>query len=756
MNRPCLWLGAAMAASAAAVGYASLSGSFLFCAAGGLALLVLASALLFRKRARLRPILYLLAGAALAAFAAGVVTVRCLEPAAALSGRTGECLLQVRAAPQTTTYGRSCAVRILSVDGEPCRIGAILYTAEAEWEIGELLAAECEIALPDAGRRIDLARLYASRGQYLTLRCGETPVRCGMRQDLLLWPLRLAARGRSQITDLFSGDAGGILAGVMFGGGDSLSDRFSDAASRSGVSHMFAVSGMHLAVLAGCVLFFIRRRGAVFVLLAVCAFFSVMTGMTPSVLRASFILLLPLIGPYLGRDSDPLNALGFALACLLAFNPWQIFSLSLQYSFAAVLGLILFGGRLYAFFTAPVRRQGRRRFALWRAVAAGVSAYLAANLFTLPITALNFGRLSVLGLAANLAVVWTLPLLFSGGFLLWALSAASPAAAAFLAKPMQILLSFVQSVVLGVGELPEATLGLRDLPLAIWFWAAYAALLAILFLRKKRRRNLLLWAIGASAALAAVLVGLHAFRAKNAVVDWLNVGSGQCAVVVSGGRTVMLDCGGRDAAGAALDYLDGANIRRVDLLAVSHADSDHVNGAETLLARGRVRELLIGASAAGEEAGQALIAAAEANGCAVTRLSETLQYDLPGGRLSFYPPAAGSAQACVTTLCRLYETDVFFAADMDFDDEAKLLYRHPLPDLEALCVAHHGAKSGTGATFLSQTRPEIAVVSVGKNAYGHPAPETLKKLKSAGAEVHTTLEEGDIRLRISEAGYTIS
>ena len=226
----------------------------------------------------------------------------------------------------------------------------------------------------------------------------------------------------------------------------------------------------------------------------------------------------------------------------------------------------------------------------------------------------------------------------------------------------------------------------------------------------------------------------------------LDVGSGQCVLLQDGKSSVLLDCGGERAAETAAEALSGANLAAADILILSHTDSDHSGGVIKLISEGRVRHLVLSSTAEADETGAAIIAAARDADIPVTVLRQDITLSLPSCTLTLFAADPGSEQPCITSLLTAHGTDVFFAADISASDELKLLRRTELPDLEILSVAHHGSKYSTSALFLSAVTPETAVISVGENTYGHPAPETVARIEATGAEILRTDELGSIVL----------
>ena len=152
-----------------------------------------------------------------------------------------------------------------------------------------------------------------------------------------------------------------------------------------------------------------------------------------------------------------------------------------------------------------------------------------------------------------------------------------------------------------------------------------------------------------------------------------------------------------------------------------------------------------------EQALQAeVLAVAKAYSIPTLRLAEETELSLGEAVLTLYPPlgAGGINEEGLSLLCSCQDFDMLVTGDMDSETEALLLQTANLPDLEVLVAGHHGSKHSSSAAFLEATAPEVTVISVGDNSYGHPAPETLQRLEEAGAEVRRTDRGGTISITV--------
>ena len=366
------------------------------------------------------------------------------RPAQALDDRTVRLSGTVAEWPQEREYGWSVLVRM---ETEGPAVPTLLFadSQAAQLRPGDRVETVAHCTLADRSRAGEEITYYTAKGILLTaqgygLLSWERPEAVPLRDRPALWSRAL----KDSIDRSFPGDAAPLVKALVTGNRDSLTDPFTTSLQRTGLSHTVAVSGMHLSFLAALVSGLLgrgKRRSA----LATCGVvlvFTLISGCTPSVVRAAVMLILLQLAALLGRERDPLTALALALMLLLAWNPFSAAHIGLQLSFASVAGILLFSDRLQERMlrgwkrppkdSTPLRLLG----ALVRFGAAALSATLGAMVFTTPLTALYFGSLSLISPLANLMTLWAVSAAFSGGLIAGAAGAVLPELGRVLALPV--------------------------------------------------------------------------------------------------------------------------------------------------------------------------------------------------------------------------------------------------------------------------------------------------------------------------------
>lgn len=573
---------------------------------------------------------------------------------------------------------------------------------------------------------------------------------------------------------------GALGAGILLGVRTGMAPEVSDAFTAAGLTHVVAISGWNIAIVAALVGSMTRplvrlpagRLLAVGVAALAVAGYVLLTGASPSVVRAALMAAALVLARLGGSPAHAISALMAAALGMLLAAPQVLWDVGFQLSALATAGLI--------WFAAPLEARLARWPALLREP---VALTLAAQLTTLPVILLNFERLSLVSPLANVVVVPLVPVVMGcsaiaavvGAIdgavhlpLLGDLAAWAAGGAAWLYLRTMILAGYAAAAV------PFASVSLAA---PAWLAAGWYPLLLLLHRR---------WA-GGSAAPVTGLPAVSLFRPLPAIGATLAILGALTLATLPDGRLhlVMLDIGQGDAilvraptAGTML--VDGGPdpdlaARRlgevlpfwqhaIDIVVMTHPHEDHVAGLIPALERYRVGTILdpgrdydnptyatFRALADAEPGASALLARAGMDLAldATTRL--TILYpseadaDLPEGDIN---------NASVVALLAAGSFRAILTGDAEAPVEARLLARGLLGPVDVLKVGHHGSDSSSTPAFLAALRPRIALISAGlDNEYGHPHAVTLEHLAALGAiEVLRTDRDGTVEVVVDGAG----
>ena len=672
-----------------------------------------------------------------------------IEPLRAYCGKAQTISAEVCDAPQETKYGCRVEARLAG--------GKIMLYLDCEPEtlsLGDTVKVCAEIIDVSRGSGDTENLYYQSRDiSLLGFQRGEAEITPAASLPLRCYPTAAALAIRSHIDKLFPDDTEGFVRALLTGDRSGLSYRTQNEMSVTGISHIVSVSGMHVSLLVGAVMLLCRQRrrlGAI-VSAFVMLFFAAMLGFTPSVTRAVVMNGVLLLAPLLGREEDAPTTLSFALMLILGRNPWAIANLSLQLSFGAIAGIFLLTPRIYRGLLHFLRDETlKKRFPRLRKVVRGgaaiLSTSLGATVLIQPLLAKAFGTISLIGPLTNLLTLTLIGLVFIAAFAVLLIGLPSAALGALAAQALSYPIHAFLWLVRTLAGVPYAAVYTTSGYIVAWLALTYI-LLGLYFLPKKGKIQP---AVLLSCVLAA-LVGACIFSAREAgdtAITAFDVGQGQCVLLRSGDFTAMVDCGGdsgeRDGENVARKLLMKGR-RHIDLLILTHYDTDHVGGAIQLLSRIEVGELVLPEIPDDTDNCALLLQTARAAGVSCRFLNADTAVKFESGTLSLLmPPDAQEKNASLSALMSVGEYDILVTGDLGSAQEEALLQTHTFPDLEVLVAGHHGAENATSEKLLWQTAPDVVLISVGENRYGHPAQKVLERIAAVGAEVYRTDACGDI------------
>jgi competence protein ComEC len=591
----------------------------------------------------------------------------------------------------------------------------------------------------------------------------------------------------------------GLAAGILIGLRDRVDRTLAGDFTTAGVSHVVAISGWNIAIVAAVIGAIAgragRRRRAVITALAVIVYV-VFAGASPSVLRAGVMAGVVLLARETGRAGRAPAALGWAVALLLLADPALVADAGFQLSSLATAGLIAWATPI----TERLERFAGGRLPRWLAESLGVS--FAAQAATLPIVLAAFGRLALISPLVNLAIVPIVAPAMAVGLVALAggafvMAGAPPIVGALLALPGWVALRLMVGIVEVAAGVPGASLELAPEVRGLVAGLTLAALGSVVVWQRRRTTRPSFQprapVIGAppttpprggrsgrlARATALVLVGTVTVTTGIALsrppgvtrITVLDVGQGD-AILVEGGRggRLLIDGGpDPDRLLIELDRRIPPWDRRIDAVVLTHPHEDHVAGLALLLDRyriGRVFEPGMLGPGPGYAAWHDRLAGEAAPPRASLAAGDRL--DVDGVRLDVLWPIRGEVprapaddgtginNVSIVFLGTVGSRRFLLTGDVEDGVDPRLL-AIGLPQVDLLKVAHHGSRTATTEAFVAAVAPRVAIASAGSdNPYGHPAPPTLERLAAAGARVFRTDLDGSVAVTFAAEGLWVS
>jgi competence protein ComEC len=631
------------------------------------------------------------------------------------------------------------------------------------------------------------ARVYARRGS-LQRMVPASAVSWRSRVD----PLRRELSNRmSAALAGKSSETIALLKALILGERREMSREQQEACRRAGVSHILAISGLHIGCVALAALglfnwllcwipFFLRRawarKGAAVFSLGITAGYGILAGLSPSTQRAMIMAAAFLLGFWVGRRHDWPSGLALAAAIIVLISPPTVLSVSFQLSFAAVLAI--FAG----FQAIPIRppTAGARR---WKTISQRLLAFLwvstLATAGTLPLVLYYFNQVSLVGLLTNLIVVPIVTVVVVPAGLAGVMaSAVSADLAALCWHAAYGGLVVVGRVVTHVSGWPWSAVTTVT-PTLLEIVLYYGVIGGCLYWKKLTQPRLALAVALLLVCGDAVYWSYVRFGRRQLRVTAVDVGQGSANLLeLPGGDTVMIDGGGFSdntafdvGARILAPLLWRRKIRSIDLVILTHPNSDHLNGLLYLLQHFDVKAVWSNhepVDTTGYRKWRRILARQRILHHDFRSLPQCFEHN--GVRLEVLAPPRDFLERRAAETWRdpnnnsmvirvsMGRVSLLMTGDIGERAELELVKRYPSRRLQStvLMVPHHGSRKSSTIALLAAVDPAEAVISAGwRNRFGFPHGEALERLAAVGSRVWNTADGGAIQITTDGERYHI-
>lgn len=651
--------------------------------------------------------------------------------------------------------------------------GVIVYSSNMHIQIGDAVQVFGEYAPFQISRNhgnFNEKQYYQSKKTGFRLYAQTEHVIPGERNQYTACLGKLRQTFREVYFHCMEEEDAGLLSAMVLGDKTMLGKEVKELYQKAGISHILAISGLHVSMLGMgvfgllCRLRFPQKGSALLSVGVVCSF-GVMSGMEASTARAAGMFCLLMASRVFGRSYDPATALGFSALLQAWGNPFVLESAGFLFSYGAVLGMAVAADILKHAFGKDGGAKGTS--VGWKKRLRGLGKVLYASaciqLTTLPLTLYFYYEVPCYGIFVNACILpaagWMLPLAALGAA---AGSLSLPVGRAIL-TPVGWMVWGIEQACRGFLRLPGAVFvaGKPNLWLVILYYVILAAVLWLVWRGGGRK-----WA-----AALPVAVGLVLFLRESPEfeINVLDVGQGDGIFIqTEEGEHFFVDGGSSDVnkvgAYRILPYLKSKKITSIKGWVVSHADKDHISGLEELLESGYPIEYLVVAKEMekDEASGRLLKLAGEA-GCRVLTVSPGMEFGTKDTKFTVFHPKEGGAGRNGGSLAVSLEHHGFtgfFAGDIGAEEERKLAEGRMLRQWAGRCGArgidfykasHHGSNGSNCQELLDVLSPRLAVVSCGEgNPYGHPGADALGRMQEAGSVILCTKDHGQVTVRLRD------
>lgn len=648
--------------------------------------------------------------------------------------------------------------------------------------IGQIAAVRGEVQPFSQARNpgeFDFKSYYQSLGVDFTLFAEEIDIVEVEKSPLLEFLRKLKVHSKTLLyRDAIETDAG-IFTAAVLGDKMGISRDIKDLYQKNGIAHLLAISGLHMSFIGLSFYKLIKKAGAGFwgaglVSMVLLILYGILTGASPSVVRAGVMMCLGFYAACLGRTYDLLSAASLSLFFLGFQSPSLLMQGGVQLSFGAVFAI----GAI-----APLIQGWLGKDSLF---SGSISACFAVQMITLPVTAFHFYQIPPYGLVLNLLVIPLMGGVLCSGLGVIAFGSLSPVLGTAAAGTGHYILSLYEILLNIAGGMPGSNIvmgrpGIRTL-------AAYGVLLTgcifimkLLSRVKKEAEKKSIDTVGENEdtpekgkisyiGKLLILAGFYILSiflllpepVKGLDAWFLDVGQGDGILLRTEGACVLID-GGSSSKKSLGEYtlspcLKSLGVSVIDYAFVSHGDLDHLSGVKYLLESCediQIKNLYLPYHGRDEEMIQSLAALGEKRGACVQYLTGGDVMKVGKLSITCLYPGVDDVPTDVNGESQVLKMDygdchMLFTGDMGEREEQILLEKKKdrlLSEVNVLKTAHHGSKYSSSQSFLDAVSPVWAVISYGQgNSYGHPHKEVLERFHERNVTVFETGMNGAVRL----------
>ncbi len=554
-----------------------------------------------------------------------------------------------------------------------------------------------------------------------------------------------------------------VSAGMLIGYTNDMPEEMEEDFRRAGISHVLAVSGANIVFLLLPLLWLLQHMGlnqrwSSAIAFPIMLLYVFSTGLEASIVRAAIMAGVALTGRLLWRKADIYCSLAASAIIILIKNTFLLFDIGFILSYGATLSLAVFG--------KPI--MDRLPVHMPKGVKETLAGTMAAQLGVFPVIVYSFNTLSPVSILSNLLIVPMTGLITVLGAVTALLGNLFLPAGQLTGGIARLVIDAMLFITESISNLSWAELSIATPGLFIII-LYYLVLLYVRAGYPRLPKDIGRSVLAGIMALCGILLIFMCIPDHSLKIYFADVGQGDCALIRTPEHTnIMIDGGGsiNDEKGSytgeniVVPLLYDLNMTEIDIMIATHGHADHIGGLRTVLEKIKVKRLVV---ADGPDPGMAeLVEYAQSKGIPVDRVKEGALILQENGLIlkALYPleetwlmPQSAATSANEFSLVTRLDYGGFnalFTGDIGMETEKRIIKDGALLECDLLKVAHHGSKYSSDESFLSFADPKLAVISVGRNNYGHPGAEALSRLENQGATVYPTLERAGILVEVKK------
>lgn len=558
---------------------------------------------------------------------------------------------------------------------------------------------------------------------------------------------------QKQVDKNFDKETAPIAKALLLGNKQDLEGDSKQAFARAGLSHILAVSGLHVGFIVApfwllIPLFWMKKYGkhiGLFILIVVLWFYAGLTGFSASVLRASVMAIFLTWGKLFRKSPDSLNLTAAAAIALLVIRPSQLFEIGFQLSFSAVCIILL----ILPVIQRTLPYWMRIRWYAKPLMVVIVSIVVQLGLY--PLQVFYFGEVSVISPVANALFVPLLGLIVPFSLICILISSVITAAGIFLNTPSVFFLKAMTLFVEWSADLGWTWMEMDSPPLLLFpLWIGM-----ILFIASWRVPEVKWKLLNLALVLICIIQIQSIFEQtirKDLKVTFFDVGQGDAALIQTpNGKNLLIDTGiwnpgYNSGTSVLLPFFEDQGIEKLDAVILSHPHADHIGGIISLIDGIKIDTIYNSGFEYDSGLYQRYLEKASEKAIPVKELSLGDQISTDPSVLLLVLGPDGMVhnkdpnQHSVILELVYGETEILFTGDAGEEQERRLTEEYSIMlNTDILKVGHHGSRTSSGADFLKLVKPEIAVVSLAEqNRFSHPHTEAIHRIMHTNAHVFYT------------------
>ena len=529
-------------------------------------------------------------------------TAYLVEPIEALAGKTKTIYAEICDFPDIYDDEQRVEIKVDTDKSEIVYIRSsfrtLLYLPLTDVELrpGDHIEVEVEFYIPKLSEDFDRKSYQNAQGRFIQA------ISAGSEEDrhfiihssedtpLRYLPMTLAEKWKGILASGFDSKVGGFMTSLILGDRSKILDEDYVNLKKSGLSHIIAVSGMHLMILVAFVTHVFGRRWGMVIAIPLVLFFSCMAGNTPSVMRATIMVIAASVSFLLMDTTDSLTILSFSLMVLLLINPYSIANISLQLSYLSTLGLMLYADSVRKFLDSPFRNLPGKIRKIISLGTTAISCSLCAMLFTMPVLLNTFGYVTLTSPLANLLVLGVVGFTFTAGLFFCTF----PLLRTLLTPIIFVSAKYILNAAEFCGELWYLILDWDGL----YEKCAIVITFFILFVILCRKYSKPKFTLPVLCAILCMCVYVNAGETKKEIKATIHaVGNGQMITISSGRDSVsLIDCGSgsnRDAAEILKEYMLWNDFTEIDSLIFTAVDKTHARAFSSIASQYPIDQIII-------------------------------------------------------------------------------------------------------------------------------------------------------------------